>query len=134
MKNALEDAVNDQIAEHEAPTYEKYRLPYTTESMYTPDFFLSNGILIEVKGYFEAEDRSKLIQIKKQHPCLDIRIILQNPRQYLSSAKSATLGDWCDKNGFPYAVKRIPDEWFAERKTKNDLETIMKELQERKKK
>ena len=39
---------------------------------YTPDFQLDNGILIETKGQFDSEDRHKHIEVRKQHPELDI--------------------------------------------------------------
>ena len=43
---------------------------------YTPDFVLSNGIIIETKGMFTAADRRKHLAVKKQHPALDIRFLM----------------------------------------------------------
>ena len=131
LKDAFEDAINDQIEQHEKPVYEQYRLPYTLDCNYTPDFLLSNGILIEVKGYFEPEDRTKLLQVKKQHPALDLRIVFQNARQKLSKTSTTTVADWCDKYGFPWAEKRIPDEWFRERKPAEEQAAILQCLQKR---
>ena len=42
--------------------------------MYTPDFVLPNGIIIETKGRFTVADRRKHLLIKKQHP--------KNPKPY----------------------------------------------------
>jgi len=48
--------------------------------LYTPDFLLPNGILIETKGRFTVEDRKKHLEIQKQHPHLDIRFVFTNSR------------------------------------------------------
>jgi len=33
---------------------------------------------------------------------------------YLTKKKAGTYGDWCDRNGFKWAVGRIPEEWLNE--------------------
>ena len=50
---------------------------------YTPDFVLTNGIIIETKGMFTAADRRKHLAIKRQHPKLDIRFVFENSRRKL---------------------------------------------------
>lgn len=84
------------------------------QRVYTPDFVLGNGVIIEVKGIFSPEDRMKHKLIKKQHPELDIRFILQNPRQKLSKGSKTTLSQWCRQNGFQCAEKKIPKSWTKE--------------------
>lgn len=82
---------------------------------YTPDFVLSNGIIIETKGRFIAADRRKHLEIRKQYEDLyDIRFVFSNSRAKLYKGAKSSYGDWCDKYGFLYADKTIPEEWINE--------------------
>ncbi len=81
---------------------------------YTPDFELDNGILIETKGLFSAADRRKHIEIKAQHPELDIRFVFSNARAKLYKGAKSRYSDWCDKYGFKWADKEVPEEWLEE--------------------
>jgi hypothetical protein len=82
---------------------------------YTPDFVLENGIIIETKGRFVGKDRAKHLSIRKQYSDkYDIRFVFTNPKARLSKVSKTTYGDWCDKHGFKYAHKTIPDEWLKE--------------------
>lgn len=92
--------------------YEEVKLPYTTEHKYIADFSLPNGILIEVKGYFPSEDRSKMLAVKKAHPEKDIRILFGNALAKLNKNSKTTYGEWATKHGFPYCDKIIPDSWL----------------------
>ncbi len=98
--------------------YLTYKIPESVHK-YTPDFILSNGIIIEAKGLFEADDRKKHLLIKSQYPHLDIRFVFSNPRNKLYKGSKTTYADWCVKYGFKYASKTIPPSWFKERKKKN---------------
>ena len=74
---------------------------------YLPDFVVGN-IIIEAKGRFESEDRSKHLLIRKQygHPDeggLDIRFLFSNPRQKISKKSQTTYAMWCERYGFKYA-------------------------------
>tara|TARA_R110002012_G_scaffold195374_2_gene363581 strand:+ start:1312 stop:1755 length:444 start_codon:yes stop_codon:yes gene_type:complete len=80
---------------------------------YTPDFQLDNGIFIETKGIFDSEDRYKHIQVRKQHPELDIRFVFSNSKGKLYKGSKTTYGDWCEKNDFLYAHRLIPNEWLT---------------------
>ena len=95
--------------EYESIKIEWEDLTYRT---YTPDFILKNGIIIETKGRFLASDRKKHLCIQRQHPKLDIRFVFSNSRGKLSKGAKSTYGEWCNKHGFIYADKRIPDEWL----------------------
>lgn len=99
--------------------YEEVKLKWQDLRMktYTPDFVLSNGIIIETKGRFIHSDRTKHLFVKRQHPDLDIRFVFSNPRAKLYKGSKTTYGDWCDKNGFQYAKETIPIEWLKEKKT-----------------
>lgn len=97
--------------------YENYYLKYTIpakEHKYTPDFILQNGIIVEAKGIFDTADRQKHLHIKEQYPHLDIRFVFQNANNKLYKGAKSTYADWCNKHGFKYAQKVIPNGWFKE--------------------
>lgn len=93
--------------------YEKLKVRWhlVEYKTYTPDFKLPNGIIVESKGRFTASDRKKHLKIKEQHPFLDIRFVFSNSKAKINKGAKSSLADWCDKHGFIYADKRIPDEW-----------------------
>ena len=91
--------------------YETLKIEYRKVSTYTPDFILPNGIIVETKGRFTTADRKKHLLIQKQHPKLDIRFVFQNSRAKLYKGAKSTYAQWCDKHGFMYADKSIPEEW-----------------------
>lgn len=117
-RSGLEHSVRDSLkgrncsAKYECLKIEWEDLAYRT---YTPDFLLPNGILIETKGRFTPADRRKHLEIKKQHPELDIRFVFTNANSKLRKGSKTSYGDWCDKNGFLWANKDVPDEWLAEK-------------------
>lgn len=97
-------------------TYEERKIKWNDFKVrtYTPDFVLSNGIIVETKGRFVAADRAKHISIKKQFPDLDIRFVFSNPNAKLNKTSKTTYGQWCKRHGFQYAAKEIPEEWLEE--------------------
>lgn len=97
--------------------YEKHIIKYVkpeTHHKYHPDFRLPNGIFVETKGRFLSDDRKKHLLIKSQFPEIDIRFLFQNAKTKISKASKTTYADWCDKNGFKWAEKMIPDSWILE--------------------
>lgn len=94
--------------------YEPGPIKYHKEHRYTPDIYLENGIIIEIKGRFLASDRTKHLLIKQQHPELDLRFVFQQPNNTLTKASKTTYGDWCDKHGFLWADSYVPQEWIDE--------------------
>lgn len=97
--------------------FETIKIPYTPPlklRTYTPDFPLENGIIVESKGRFMTADRQKHKNIKAEHPDLDIRFVFSNSRTKLSKGSPTTYAMWCEKNGFLYADKSIPEEWLRE--------------------
>ena len=76
---------------------------------------LANGIVIEIKGYFDAEDRRKHTEIKKQHPELDIRFVFTSTYSRIYKGSKTTYGDWCNQQGFLYSHRIIPFEWLTEK-------------------
>ena len=117
-RSGLELKVSEYLTElkvkflYEAVKIEWEDLAYRT---YTPDFVLSNGIIIETKGMFTAADRRKHLAIKKQHPKLDIRFIFQNENNVLYKGSKTTYAKWCDKHKFKYANRIIPKNWLKEK-------------------
>ena len=130
-RSGLEDKIALQIKNIEnKEVYEQSYLNYTipaSDHRYTPDFILSNGIIIEAKGLFETEDRKKHLLIKKQYPHLDIRFVFQNPNNKIYKGSKTTYADWCKKHGYKYATKLIPDSWFRERNKNTDGLLLKKE-------
>jgi len=85
----------------------KYRI-------YTPDFVLDNGIIIETKGIFSSADRRKHREVQRQHPELDIRFVFSNANSKLYKGAKSRYCDWCDKYGFLWAHRVIPEPWLKE--------------------
>lgn len=116
FRSGLEEKIADQIrAAGYDPQYETVKIEYqqpATRHKYTPDFVLPNGIIIETKGRFTSADRKKHLLIQKQHPELDIRFVFSNSRARLNKKSQTTYADWCLKNGFQFADKKIPEEWL----------------------
>jgi len=124
-KKALEAGFRSGLEMNIAEQLKKSRVKYSYEEMkikwtltehkvYTPDFVLPNGIIIEGKGRFKASDRKKHLAIKKQHPELDIRFVFSNSNNKILKGSKTTYAMWCEKNGFLYADRLIPKEWLDE--------------------
>jgi len=118
FKSGLEESISIQInSKGIAVMYETEKVPYiipASDHIYHPDFLLPNGIYVETKGRFVIADRKKHLLIKQQHPELDIRFVFTNSRNKINKSSKTTYADWCEKNGFKYADKVIPEEWFNE--------------------
>lgn len=119
-RSGLEDKVAAQLRNAEIDAkYEEYQIPYeipASPHTYTPDFVLPNGIIIETKGVFDVDDRKKHLLIQKQYPKLDIRFVFSSSKTHIYKGSKTTYADWCEKYGFKYADKWIPDKWLRERK------------------
>lgn len=96
--------------------YEKLTIEYEVHETrrYTPDWQLPNGIVIESKGRFLPTDRKKHLKVKVQHPHLDIRFVFQRSKNPITKGSKTTYADWCDKHGFKWADKDVPDSWINE--------------------
>lgn len=122
FRSGLEERVAEQIKTIGLdPQYEEHKLPYTkpaTNHFYRPDFWLPKKdgtiMVIETKGRFLLEDRKKMVLVKAQHPELDIRFIFTRSRSPLRKGAKTTYANWCDKEGFLYCDKELPDDWISE--------------------
>ena len=100
--------------------YESQKIKYTPKTRtYTPDFHLLDyDILIETKGQFVTSDRKKHKLIKKQYgDKFDIRFVFSNPNARIGKKSKTTYADWCERYGFKYAAKEIPQSWINEKRT-----------------
>lgn len=117
-RSHFEETIAAQLAAHRQTfTYEECKLEYIAPAVahtYTPDFVLSNGIIIETKGRFTTYDRKKHLLVKDQHPDLDIRFVFQRANQPLYRGSPTTYGDWANKHGFKYSDKIVPEQWLKE--------------------
>ena len=97
--------------------YEAERLAYEVPRIYVVDFTIlrPRHLRIEVKGYFPPEDRRRLVELKRKHPDLDLRLVFQRAKTRISKARGAsTYAQWAERNGFPWAEGRVPEEWIEE--------------------
>ena len=117
-RSGLEDRVSKQLKGLGVSfEYEVLKIEYEVHEKrkYTTDFrILSNGIIVETKGRFLTADRKKHLLVKKQRPDLYIRFVFSNSSAKINKGSKTTYGDWCDKHGFKYADKLIPEDWLNE--------------------
>lgn len=109
MRNKFEHDIARQLRRGKVKhKYECRKIPYYWVGHYTPDWEVTNGcgdvFILEAKGYFRAEDKRKLLAVRKTNPTLDIRIVF-----YRYSKVNVK---WCEKHGFLYAIQKVPKEWL----------------------
>lgn len=119
-RSGLEEKIAASLAKRgvKDAQYEQHTIPYSapaTNHKYTYDFTLPNGIIIESKGRFMAEDRAKHLLVKAQHPHLDIRFVFSRSKSPLYKGSPTTYAMWATKHGFLYADRDVPDSWLAEK-------------------
>ena len=114
FRSGLEEQIADLFVELGVDyEYESTKIPYQIAHNYTPDFLLPNGVFLEAKGYFDADDRRKIKAVKQQHPEIDLRMVFQQPFNTISKKSKTTYARWCEKNEIPWAsYGSIPGEWF----------------------
>ena len=102
--------------------YEVERLKYTVpeqKKTYNPDFtVVGNSIIIEAKGIFDRETRTKMELVLAQHPDRDIRILFMRDNK-LARNSNTKYSKWCEARGIKYAVSaegEIPEAWIEELK------------------
>lgn len=123
FRSGLEEAVAKQLQENGIdPKFETVKLPFVEHKNrnYTPDFPVTNSIIIETKGRFLTADRMKMLEVKRQYPNIDFRFVFSNSKARISKVSKTTYGKWCQNNGFKYADKHVPLEWIEEIKEKNN--------------
>lgn len=97
--------------------YEEETIEYIQPEVvrkYKPDFKIKGkDFYIEVKGKFDVEDRKKHLLLKAQGKA-EVRFVFYNAYAKLRKGSKTTYADWCDKNGFQWAHRTIPEEWIKE--------------------
>jgi len=120
-RSGSEKRLGDFLKENKVRNrYEPYKIKYQVSLLrrYLPDFVLSNGIILEVKGRFVSADRQKHLYIRQNHPLIDIRFVFDNPKSKLYKGAKSTYADWCDKHNFKYCASKdvnILLEWTKEK-------------------
>jgi hypothetical protein len=117
-------ALVENLGKGGAVEYEPERFDYVVGHKYCPDFKVRtrNGkvVFIETKGNgptFDHAARAKLVAFKEQHPEIDLRILFQTDGAMGPKRKDGTRrrqSDWAVANGFKFAIRHIPEEWFNE--------------------
>ena len=113
-RSGLEERVSKELDEGGVKyEYETMKIKYEVNEIrtYTPDFILTNGVIVETKGRFVAADRNEHLLIQRQFDD-DIRLVFQNAKAKLFKGAKSTYADWCDKNNFLWAQGSIPEEWL----------------------
>lgn len=115
FRSGLEERIADLLVNLGVSyEYESTKVPYTLQCNYTPDFLLPNGIYLEAKGFFDKEDRRKILAVKKANPDIDLRMVFQSPYNKISKGSKTTYAMWCDKHSIPWAsFTSIPIEWLT---------------------
>ena len=122
FRSGLEDKVNDMLKENgKSFSYESEKISYIqpeTKHNYTPDFVMNKIVggkmYIETKGRWVKTDRLKFDLIFEQYPGIDIRFVFQNPNAKLYKGSKTTYAQYCDKKGWRWAKKEIPEDWLKE--------------------
>jgi len=117
-RSGLEDRISEQLKRLNVPfKYEEFKIQYEVNEIrtYTPDFELPNGIIIESKGRFVAADRKKHLMVKRQYPKLDIRFVFSNSKAKINKGSKTSYAEWCQRHGYLYADKLIPEQWIKEK-------------------
>ena len=109
--------------------YETVKLEYQKIATYTPDFILPNGIIIEAKGVWTVEDRTKHLLVREQHPHLDILLVFMNDFNKIRKGSDTTYARWCEKKNILYANKTIPKSWLSQTHT-NPVQSADQVMQE----
>lgn len=128
FKSGFEERINLQLSKENCIfEYESERLTYVVEHKYTPDFIVTkkdgSKMYIEAKGRWTGGDRSKIKEVIRQNPGIDLRIVFTNPHAKIG--KKDTYAKWCDRgviiNGnrknrykIKWASTRVPKEWLKE--------------------
>lgn len=133
-RSGLEERLAHELRLQGVPfAFEEVVVPYVKRpATYTVDFHLkANGILIESKGWFIPEDRTKHLLVKQQHPDLDIRFVFARATSPLRAGSRTTYASWCDKHGFKWAQSSIPLSWTEEAPCPKRMAAVQRFIRDR---
>ena len=114
FRSGLEEMVADLLCELGVKyEYESTKIPYVIQHTYTPDFILPSGVMLECKGYWDADDRRKIKAVKTLNPELDLRMVFQAPFNTISKKSKTTYAKYCERLNIPWtSYANIPIEWL----------------------
>ena len=115
FRSGLEEKVADLLVQLDVDyEYEETSYPYVIEHSYTPDFVLpNNGVILEVKGYWDPPSRRKIRQVIKDNPEIDLRMVFQDPYKRISKRSKTTYAKWCERYQILWcAAHCIPVDWL----------------------
>lgn len=134
--NGLESNVKGQIPKTCKVEFEAEKLPYMVPHNYITDFKVTRPdgsvFYIEVKGFFRIRDQVKMRAVKKAHPDKDIRFLFAVDNK-VQGSKVTTCSKWAERYGFPYAIGKLPKEWFSHNRS-GDVHPRPSRVQQRKSK
>ena len=81
---------------------------------YTPDFYLpTQKLIVEAKGKFTSQNRTKMLDVIRAWPELDIRMWFMYDNK-LDKWSTVRYSDWCQKHNVAYHVglKELP-KWMS---------------------
>ena len=84
---------------------------------YTPDLVLPNGVVVEVKGKFDASKRNLMRQLVRCNPGVDLRFIFMRDNKFGQAKNRKRYSDWARAVGVPSV--EVP----VDRKTKQIITT-----------
>lgn len=123
VRSKLEIKLGEMLTDVNVPwQYEVSKINYSipeSKHVYTADFTLPNGILLEGKGILaDYQERTKYVLLKQQHPDMDLRFVFDDPQKKCGGMKM-THSEWAIKNSFKFCgIKDISvvQSWAKESK------------------
>lgn len=110
LERQIANLLNNYNIEFE---YESLKVPYVIPHEYNPDFILANGIILEAKGYWDAEDRRKIKAVVEQNKDIDLRMVFQDPNKKISKKSKTSYAAWCTKHDIQWcSYDSIPIDWL----------------------
>ena len=83
---------------------------------------------MKLKVFLNERIGKKHLLVKEQQPNLDIRFVFGNSKNKIYKGSKTSYADWCNKNGFMFADKIIPNEWVMKmlvKKTAKEYQIII---------
>lgn len=78
---------------------------------YTPDFVIEKKkVIIEAKGKFTSENRSKMLDVIRDHPEWDIRMWFMYDNK-LTKKSTIRYSDWCERHNITYHCGKEAPPW-----------------------
>lgn len=131
FKSRLESNVWDSLPHYKKElkfSYETLKLDYIVQRKYIPDFIVEfpsgRTMILEVKGYYRPQERTKMLAAKALNPEADIRFVFAQDNFILKGSKTR-YSDWCRKHGFPFCFGRPPKEWFLDEEPVHEQEVVL---------